>query len=157
MLQAVENKQKQYNTQLLSTKEMYDKYWGQCIPLLQECINNSMHEEMTVEDIYTRALKGELYIIIAKNDDTEVPDVKMVMVLELVYYPQFTAMNIVCIAGSDLRHMIKKYSSQIYAWAQVCGVTKMECLVSPAMEKILQAQGFEQKYLLIRKDLTKEN
>ena len=66
MLKVVENEQKQYNTQLLSTKEMYDKYWGQCVPLFQECIDKAMHGEMTVEDIYTRALKGQLYIIMIK-------------------------------------------------------------------------------------------
>lgn len=157
MLKVVENGQKQYNTQLLSTKEMYDKYWGQCVPLFQECIDKAMHGEMTVEDIYTRALKGQLYIIIAKNDDTEVPDVKMAIALELIYYPQFTAMNVVGLGGTDLRYMMKKFWLKVCAWAQVCGVTKMECLVSPAMEKILQAQGFERKYLLLRQDLTKEN
>tara|TARA_R110002012_G_scaffold311657_1_gene521311 strand:- start:527 stop:1000 length:474 start_codon:yes stop_codon:yes gene_type:complete len=156
MLKVVEQNKIQYNTQLLSTKELYDKYWGQCIPLFQDCIDKAMHGEMTVEDIYTRAIAGQLYIIVAKNDDTEIPDVKIAIALELIYYPQFTAMNVVALGGKDLRHMMKKFWSKVCAWSQVCGVTQMECLVAPAMEKILQAQGFERKYSLLRQDLTKE-
>ena len=62
--------QKQYNAQLLSTKELYDKYWGACIPLFQECIDRAMHGEMTVEDIYDRALKGQ-YLLLQSKTMTE--------------------------------------------------------------------------------------
>ena len=78
----------------------------------------------------------------------------MVIVLELVTYPQFTAMNVVALGGRDLRHMIKKFWKQVCGWAQVCGVKHIECLVAPAMEKILVAQGFERKYTLLRQSLT---
>ena len=147
-------KEPAYEVLLLSTQQLYEKYWGQCAPLLQECVDRAMHGEMTVEDIYTRALKGQLYVIIAKDDTPEIPDVKMVIVLELVTYPQFTAMNVVALGGRDLRHMIKKFWKQVCGWAQVCGVKHIECLVAPAMEKILVAQGFERKYTLLRQDLT---
>ena len=151
-----EQEQKQYNAQLLSTKELFDKYWGGCIPLFQDCIDRAMHGEMTVEDIYDRGLKGQLYVIAVKNDDGEVPDVKLALALELVYYPQFTAMNVLALGGKNLRHNMKKFWKQVCGWAQICGVTKIECLVAPAMEKILQAQGFERKYSLLRQDLMKE-
>ena len=143
-----------YEVQLLSTKELYDKYWAQCIPLFQECIDRSMHGEMTVEDIYTKALKGEVFVIVAKDDTPEVPDVKLAIAMELVHYPQFAAMNVLALGGRDLRHMIKRFWTQVCGWAQVCGVKQIECLVAPAMEKILRAQGFERKYTLLRQDLT---
>ena len=147
-------KQANYEVQLLSTKEMYDKYLAQCVPLFQECIDRAMHGEMTVEDIYTKALKGEVFVIVAKDDTPEVPDVKLAIAMELVYYPQFTAMNVLALGGRDLRHMIKRFWTQVCGWAQVCGVKQIECLVAPAMEKILTAQGFERKYTLLRQDLT---
>ena len=143
-----------YEVQLLSTKELYDKYWAQCIPLFKECIDRSMHGEMTVEDIYTKALKGEVFVIVAKDDTPEVPDVKLAIAMELVHYPQFAAMNVLALGGRDLRHMIKRFWTQVCGWAQVCGVKQIECLVAPAMEKILTAQGFERKYPLLRQDLT---
>tara|TARA_R100000995_G_C3459340_1_gene112264 strand:+ start:222 stop:698 length:477 start_codon:yes stop_codon:yes gene_type:complete len=155
-LQVVQQEHKQYNAQLLSTKELLDRYWGGCIPLFQECIDKAMHGEMTVEDIYERGLKGQLFIIVAKNDDDEVPDIQLAIALELVYYPRFTAMNVLALGGKNLRHNMKKFWKQVCGWAQICGVSQIECLVAPAMEKILQAQGFERKYSLLRQDLTKE-
>ena len=65
MLEAINstNKKSNYHPQLLSTKELVDKYWGQCKPLIEQCINRQMHGEMELDDIYTRTLKGEMYII----------------------------------------------------------------------------------------------
>lgn len=142
-----------YTPQLLSTKELVDKYWAQCVPLLEKCINKQMHGEMVVEDIYTRALKGQMYIIAVKDDTPEVPDVKLVLVLELVYYPRFTSMNVVALGGKDLKNMINSFWEHVCGWARICGVTKMECLVSPAMERILNNIGFKQKYIHMRQEL----
>ena len=118
-----------YEPQLLSTKELIDKYWGPCVPLLDQCIKRAMHGEMLVEDLYTRALKGEVFIIVAKNDDTETPTVKLVIVLELVTYPRFTAMNVVALGGKDLKNLIQMYWKDVCSWAKVCGVKKIECSV----------------------------
>ena len=142
-----------YTPQLLSTKELIDKYWGQCVPLLKKCIDKQMRGEMEVEDIYTRALKGEMYIIAVKDDTPEIPDVKLVLVLELIYYPRFTAMNVVALGGRDLKNMIGSFWEHVCGWARICGVTKMECLVSPAMERILSDVGFKQQYIKMRQEL----
>ena len=156
MLQVVEkeNTDLKYEAQLLSTKELIDKYWGQCTPLLQRCREKAMHGEMLVEDLYTRALKGEVFVIVAKNDDTEVPTVKLVIVMELVYYPRFTAMNVVALGGKELKTMIQMFWKDVCGWAKICGVKKVECSVHPAMEKILTSAGFERHYVLLRQDLT---
>ena len=143
-----------YEPQLLSTKELIDKYWGQSAPLIDECIKRAMHGEMLVEDLYTRALKGEVFIIVAKNDETEVPSVKLVIVLELVTYPRFTAMNVVALGGKDLKNLIQMYWKDVCSWAKVCGVKKIECSVHPAMERILLSEGFERHYVQLRQDLT---
>ena len=148
------SKELKYDVQLLSTKELYDKYWGQCIPLFQECIDRAMDGEITIDQMYEKALKGELWVIAIKNDETEIPTVKLCLALELSCYPQYTAMNVLAMGGRDLRRLIKQFWPQICGWAQVCGVKKMECLVAPAMEKILTAQGFKRKYTLLRQDLT---
>jgi len=142
-----------YTPQLLSTKELIDKYWGQCKPLLEKCISQQMHGEMELEDIYTRALKGQMYIIAVKDDAPEIPDVKLVLVLELVYYPRFTAMNVVALGGKDLRHMIGEFWQHVCGWARICGVKKIECSVPPAMERILKDVGFEQHYIQMRQEL----
>ena len=151
---AKEETEVRYEPQLLSTKQLIDKYWGQCVPLLDQCIKRAMHGEMLVEDLYTRALKGEVFIIVAKNDDTETPTVKLVIVLELVTYPRFTAMNVVALGGKDLKSLIQMYWKDVCSWAKVCGVKKIECSVHPAMERILTSEGFERTYVQLRQDLT---
>jgi hypothetical protein len=113
-----------------------------------------MHGEMTTEDLYSRALKGEVFIIVAKCDEPEVPDVKLVIITELVTYPRFTAMNVVALGGKDLRNLIKLFWKDVCGWARVCGVRKIECSVHPAMERILSSVGFERHYVQMRQDLT---
>ena len=155
MLEAINstNKKSNYHPQLLSTKELIDKYWGQCKPLIEQCINRQMHGEMELDDIYTRTLKGEMYIIAFKNDVPEIPDVKLALVLELHYYPRFTAMNIVALGGRDLKAMIDEFWPHVCGWAKICGVKKIECSVPLAMERILKNVGFKQHYIQMRQEL----
>lgn len=143
-----------YTSQLLSTKELVDKYWGQCIPLFQACFDRAMDGEMTIDDLYSRVLQGQTYLIVFKDDELEVPEVRLAMAMEVGYYPQYNVMNISAIGGKDLKYMIKHCYRDIVGWAKVCGVTKMECLASPAIEKILSAEGFKRKYIMLRHDLT---
>jgi len=156
-LQVIEDKDKNvelvYEPQLLSTVELIDKYWGQCEPHIQRCLDG-MHGEMKTEDLYSRALKGEVFIIVAKCDEPEVPDVKLVIITELVTYPRFTAMNVVALGGKDLRNCMKMFWKDVCGWAKVCGVRKIECSVHPAMERVLASAGFERHYVQMRQDLT---
>ena len=117
MLQVVEkeNTDLKYEAQLLSTKRAYRQILGSMYSFATAVYRKAMHGEMLVEDLYTRALKGEVFVIVAKNDDTEVPTVKLVIVMELVYYPRFTAMNVVALGGKDLKNMIQMF------WKDVCG------------------------------------
>jgi len=143
-----------YQAIVLSTKEMIDRYWAQSVPHLEKCLEG-MHGEATLDDIYTQVLQGQMFLIAVKNDETEVPDVKIILVLQLVYYPQYTAMNVVAMGGRDLRHSIKDHWDHILGWARLCGVTRMECSVAPAMERILtKATGFERKYVQLQQKLS---
>lgn len=143
---------KKYEAILLSTQELFDRYWAQCVPHLEKCIEG-MDGEATVDDLYSASQRGEMYVIVAKNDDTELPDVKLVIVLQLVYYPQYTAMNVVALGGKDLRHCMKQFWGDVQGWARICGVTQLECSVAPAMERILSAAGFERKYVQLKQNL----
>ena len=142
-----------YTPQLLSTKEHIDTYWDQCVPLLQKCIDK-MDGEMIIEDIYASATQGKAFIIVVKNDYDNY--VKLALVLELVYYPRYTAMNVLALGGEDLKNMINLYWKHVCGWALICGVKKMECTVSPAMERILKSVGFKQQYIKMRQDLWAE-
>ena len=143
---------KKYEAILLSTQELVDRYWAQCTPHLERCLEG-MHGECTIDDLYTGIMQGQMYAIAVKNDDTELPEVKLVLILQLVYYPQYTAMNVVAMGGKDLRHLIKKFWADVCGWARICGVTQIECSVAPGMERILSTVGFERKYVQLKQDL----
>ena len=49
--------------------------------------------------------------------------------------------------------MIGSFWEHVCGWSRICGVTKMECLVSPAMERILSDVGFKQQYIKMRQEL----
>lgn len=152
----VKKEKLEYEPQLLSSKELLDRYWGQCVPLFEKCIEKQMDGELDVDDIYSRALKGQMFVIAVKNDSTELPDVKLALALELVYYPKYTAMNVVALGGKDLRNMIDMFWKHVCGWAKICGIKKMECSVNPAMQKILETVGFKQQYVQLRQDLTEK-
>lgn len=156
MLAEVKKEELKYEPQLLSTKELIDRYWGQCVPLFQKCIDRQMDGELDIEDIYSKALKGEMFIIAVKNDSTEIPDVKLALALELVYYPKYTAMNVVALGGKDLKNMINMFWKHVCGWARICGIKKMECSVHPAMQRVLENVGFKQQYVQLRQNLTED-
>ena len=156
MLTEVKKEKLEYEPQLLSSKELLDRYWGQCVPLFEKCIEKQMDGELDEDDIYSRALKGQMFVIAVKNDSTELPDVKLALALELVYYPKYTAMNVVALGGKDLRNMIDMFWKHVCGWAKICGIKKMECSVNPAMQKILETVGFKQQYVQLRQDLTEK-
>ena len=81
MLTEVKKEKLEYEPQLLSSKELLDRYWGQCVPLFEKCIEKQMDGELDVDDIYSRALKGQMFVIAVKNDSTELPDVKLALAL----------------------------------------------------------------------------
>lgn len=143
---------KKYEAIHLSTQEAYDKYWAQCVPHLQRCIE-TMHGEATVEDLYAACLKGEMFSIVAKNDDTEVPDVKLIIILQVLSYPRYNTMNVVALGGKDLKNSMKEHWSDVQGWARICGARQIECSVAPAMERILSAAGFERKYVQLKQNL----
>ena len=156
MLTELKKEKLEYEPQLLSSKELLDRYWGQCVPLFEKCIEKQMDGELDVDDIYSRALKGQMFVFAVKNDSTELPDVKLALALELVYYPKYTAMNVVALGGKDLRNMIDMFWKHVCGWAKICGIKKMECSVNPAMQKILETVGFKQQYVQLRQDLTEK-
>lgn len=143
-----------YDALLLSTKEQFDKYWPKAKGLVEKCIKRSMHGEITADDIYTLALQGKFYVFVLKNDKCISPDVKLVVVLEIVQYPRLPAMNILALGGSDLDFFFEKFWKRLCGWAYMNGVRAIEGWVSPAMERVISRYGFNHVYTHMRFNLT---
>jgi len=145
-----------YEPLLMSTKDILDIYWGKCQLLLQRAVDEAMHGEMTTDDIYAGIVSGQFFCFILKDDTGEEPNVAVIIILEAVRYPQFTAMNIVIIGGRATDFFNSKFWQHVRSWAYMNGVQKFEALVSPAMERASAKFGFRPMYALVRMDLSED-
>ncbi len=139
---------------LVSTVEMLDTYWPQTSMVLQGCVDDAMHGEMTMQDIYEGVKAGRMYALVAKNDDGELPDVALALILETQAYPQFTVLNIAALGGRELDLLKSRFWKHVCSWAFMNGVRTMQASVSPAMARILKRYGFNKIYETVRLDLT---
>jgi len=146
---------KDYEPLFLSSVNILDIYWGQTCEVLGPCIDDAMHGEMTLDDIYNRIKAGQMYCLVFKNDEGELPDVALAMIMELIAYPQYTVMNIAAIGGRELERLLKnKFWKHICSWAYMNGVRQMQASVSPAMARIIKSYGFKPTYQTLRMSLT---
>jgi hypothetical protein len=145
-----------YEPLLLATKEQFDLYWAQCVPLLDKVIDKAMHGELTTDDIYNSALQGQTYVFVFRNDDSEVPDVKLCLAMDLVNYPKLAALNVVAIGGTQLGPLFNKFWTKLCGWAYINNIRAIEGLMSPAMAKIVTKFGFTQTYTHMRFNLNED-
>ena len=143
-----------YEPLLLTTQEQFTKYWPRASKLVDKCIKRAMHGEMTVEDIHNLAMQQRAYVFVVKNDKGIQPDVKLVVVLEIMHYPRLPSLNILALAGSDLEVFYEKFWQKLCGWAYMNGVRAIEGLVSPAMQRVISKYGFKPVYTQMRLDLT---
>jgi len=147
---------KDYEPLLLSSINILDIYWGQVCEALAPCIDDAMHGEMTLDDIYNRIKTGQMYCLVFKNDDGELPDVALALVLEILAYPQYSVMNVVAMGGRELRSLRDKYWKHVCSWAYVNGVRTLQACAPPTVARLLRSCGFEPVYQTLRMSLTEK-
>jgi len=143
-----------YEPMLLATVENLDLYWPQTAAVLQRCVDDAMHGEMTLDDMYNAIKAGQAYCLIAKKDDGEISDVALALILEVCVYPQYSVLNITALGGRQLDLLKSKFWKHVCSWAFMNGVRTMQAFVSPAMARILKGYGFTKVYETVRLDLT---
>lgn len=143
-----------YEPLLLTTKEQVEKYWPRASKLVGKCIKRSMHGEMDVDHIKQMIMNQQAYAFVVKNDAGLQPDVRLVVILEMLHYPKLPALNILVLAGSELEVFYEKFWDKLCGWAYMNGVRAIEGLVSPAMQRVISRYGFQPVYTQMRLDLT---
>ena len=142
--------QSNYEPLLLSTLPLLNQYWEASSPLIEQCIQNTMRVEITLEDIYGALTRGELFMFVVKADLDTGPDVELVVILQPLPYPRLPAMNILGLAGRNLASNGKKYWGYLQGWMYMSGVRAIEAYVSPAMERIVKRFGFNRTSVHVR-------
>ena len=139
---------------LLATVEHLDRYWPQASEHLARCVDEAMHGELTLQDLYEGIKAGTMYGLVVKNDSGELPEVALAMIFETHTYPQYTVLNITALGGREMTAIKEKFWKHVCSWAYMNGVRKLECSASPAMARILKRFGFESVYTTMRMDIT---
>ena len=143
-----------YEPLFLTTVELLDAYWPQTAAVLHRCVDEAMHGEMTLQDIYDGIRAGRLYGLVFKNDDGEAPSVALAIVMEISYYPRYSVLNITALGGHDMALLRGKFWDRLCGWAYMVGVRTMQASVSPTMARMLRGLSFEPVYTTVRLDLT---
>lgn len=134
----------------LSTPELVDAYWSRIEPHLRRYVDEATHGELTVEDLYVRAVgcaNTNTFTFIVKTDQD---DVELAIVAEAVQYPRLSVLNIVAIGGRNLKEFHEKYWNILAGWAHLIGFRGIEGMVSEVMARALAPIGFKKLSVVIR-------
>jgi hypothetical protein len=139
----------EYEPLLLSTQELLNRHWPIVEPMLRKC-----EGDYNTEDMFAALLRGEMFIFVIAKETIDGPDVALAVLMQPLVYPRRTAMNIVAVAGKDLRKWMRKYWGFLYAWAFMNGARAIESPVPPAVERLLGGFGFKRTAIYVSTPLT---
>ena len=125
--------------------------WGFLEPEVLRVTQKACHGEYTADDARRLIELGLMYGAYAHEGGR----VLMVCLWEMVFYPQFTSVNVACLGGRDVAGCWKRYGETMRAIWKAQGATAVECSCSKAMARLLEKSGFIAKptYIVMRGEL----
>lgn len=120
--------------------------WGQLEPLFQEAIGKAVHGEFSCQQLLNIALNKSGLIAYIEDDE----GILMALAMELKYYPAMRALNVMAMAGENMKELFMLHSPAIADFARSCGVTHFEASTSKAMARMLQDCGWFHVYETVR-------
>jgi hypothetical protein len=119
------------------------------MPLLEKAVDHA-DGDFDIVDLMHQVLADKAVLGVVQSDDG---DALMVGVFEFIYYPQKTSVNIMALAGQDIRNAMAVYWEQFQEFCRRQGADFIEARCRPAMVKLLSNQGFRPSYQIVRHDL----
>lgn len=121
--------------------------WPELEPEFQRVVDKACHSEYSVDDLYRLALFGRARIGVAREEDGTLV---MVMAFEFIFYPSATAVNVLAMAGRNLKQFMNKFLPPFKRFCEEAGADWIECAVSPGMERMHHRHGFKTVYRNLR-------
>jgi hypothetical protein len=148
------NEATDYEPHLLKSAAEVNFFWPYVEPHVIDYIKKTKADDITPQSVIEKLCAGEAFCFVVAAHrpgcDPDV-DVKLVLVLEVVQYPQLNAMNIVLLAGEELLFCGDKFWSSLKGWAYMNGIRAIEALVrSEAMERLIKRLGFVRQAVFLR-------
>lgn len=128
---------------LLSTQQQIATYWPQIKPLLESA---PVTEEYTVDSIYQLLISSQMFMFVVLKDT----DVEFVMLISATPSEQFPVVNIITVAGKNLRTQIKEYWEYFKGWCVMNGARAIDAYVPERIEKLLEPLGIKRETIHVR-------
>lgn len=128
---------------LLSTQQQIMTYWPQIEPLLASA---PVMEEYTVDSIYQSLISSQMFMFVILKES----DVEFVMLIAATPSEQFPVVNIITVAGKNLRTQIKEYWEYFKGWCVMNGARAIDAYVPERMEKLLEPLGLKRETVHVR-------
>ena len=128
---------------LLSTQQQIATYWPQIKPLLESA---PVTEEYTVDNIYQLLISSQMFMFVVLKDT----DVEFVMLIAATPSEQFPVVNIITVAGKNLRTQIKEYWEYFKGWCVMNGARAIDAYVPERIEKLLEPLGIKRETIHVR-------
>lgn len=118
-------------------------YWPQIEPLLASA---PVTEEYTVDSIYQSLISSQMFMFVILKES----DVEFVMLIAATPSEQFPVVNIITVAGKNLRAQIKEYWEYFKGWCVMNGARAIDAYVPERMEKLLEPLGLKRETVHVR-------
>lgn len=126
-----------------------DNIWSYVKPFIEMGLQHS-DGEITVDQIRMCLVSGAMKLLVSKDIGTQ--EIKSVLVVEIIPYPNYRCANIVCIGGKNL-WMDDTDVAQLRRICADFGASKIQGYVRPSVAKYLSRRGFSKKYEVVRLDV----
>jgi hypothetical protein len=128
---------------LLSTQEQLMTYWPQIEPLLAGA---PIAEEYPPDKLLQAACMSQMFLFVVLDEQT----VELVVVIAPAPSESLPTMNIVTVAGKNLRKHINDYWDYFKGWCIMNGARAIDAYVPDRMEGFVEKLGLKRETVHVR-------
>lgn len=118
-------------------------YWPQIEPLLASA---PVMEEFTTDSIYQALLSSQMFMFVILKES----DVELLVLFAATPSEIFPIVNIITVAGKNLRTNIEEYWEYFKGWCIMNGARAIDAYVPERMEKLLEPLGLKRETVHVR-------
>ena len=126
-----------------------DDIWGEVKPMLAKGIAHG-DGELDLDDIHRLLIERSMQLWVVYNSDED--QIAMAGVTEIVSYPKSKICRAVVLGGDGVDRWLSHIAG-IEEWAKSKGCDKLEAYGRRGLAKKMEQIGYNNKYVVIRKDL----
>ena len=139
--------QNQTKPVFLLTQVLLATYWPQVEPLLASA---PIAEEYPPDALLQMALAGQVTLLAIIKETEDGPTVELVVVIMGIPSETNPVMNIVTVAGRNLRQHIRDYWEYFQGWCVMNGARAIDAYVPDRMERFVEKLGLKRETVHVR-------